>query len=122
MRFGDHQPYFTRSLIDPSQDETMKVRRIAAADPRFLTTYHAIDTINFTPRDITLASNGLDAPNLPLIVMEAAGVPLDPFFAEQKKILQPCKGLFFRCNGGAETRRFNRLLINSGLIKGVYSA
>ena len=97
----------------------MKVRRIAAADPRFLTTYYAIDTINFTPRDTKLAGNGLDAPYLPLIVLEAAGVPLDPSFAEQKKILQRCNGLFFRCNGGAEARRFNRLLINSGLIKGL---
>jgi phosphoglycerol transferase MdoB-like AlkP superfamily enzyme len=119
VRFGDHQPYFARSMIDPGQDDSMIVRRIAAADPRFLTTYYAIDTINFSPRDITLATNGLDAPYLPLIVMEAAGVPLDPSFAEQKKILQRCRGLFFRCNGGAEARRFNRLLINSGLIKGL---
>lgn len=119
VRFGDHQPYFARSMIDPGQDDSMIVRRIAAADPRFLTTYYAIDTINFTARDITLATNGLDAPYLPLIVMEAAGVPLDPSFAEQKKILQRCKGQFFRCNGGAEARRFNRLLINSGLIKGL---
>ena len=33
VRFGDHQPYFARSLIDPSQDDSMIVRRIAAADP-----------------------------------------------------------------------------------------
>src|SRR5215212_9229081 len=93
VRFGDHQPYLARSLIDPGQDDTMIARRIAAADPRFLTTYYAINTINF--------------------------VPLDPSFAEQKKILQRCHGLFYRCNGGAEARRFNRLLIDAGLIKGL---
>ena len=54
VRFGDHQPYFARSLIDPAQDDTMIVRRIAAADPRFLTTYYAINTINFTPRDLVV--------------------------------------------------------------------
>jgi phosphoglycerol transferase MdoB-like AlkP superfamily enzyme len=119
VRFGDHQPHFARSMIDPGQDDSMTVRRIAAADPRFLTTYYAIDTLNFTPRETASAVNGLDAPYLPLIVLEAAGVPLDASFAEQKKILQRCRGLFFRCNGGAEARRFNRLLIDAGLIKGL---
>ena len=114
VRFGDHQPYFARSLIDPAQDDSVIVRRIAAADPRFLATYYAINTINFTPRDLSSAVNALDAPYLPLIVLEAAGVPLDPSFAEQKKILQRCNGLFYRCNGGAEARRFNRLLIDAG--------
>jgi phosphoglycerol transferase MdoB-like AlkP superfamily enzyme len=119
VRFGDHQPYLARSLIDPGQDDSMIARRIAAADPRFLTTYYAINTLNFAPRDLSSATNALDAPYLPLVVLEAAGVPLDPSFAEQKKIMQRCNGLFYRCNGGAEARRFNRLLIDAGLIKGL---
>jgi len=119
VRFGDHQPYFARSLIDPSQDDSMLVRRIAAADPRFLSTYYAINTLNFTPRDMSSATNNLDAPYLPIVVLEAAGVPLDASFAEQKRVLQRCGGLFYRCNGGAEARRFNRLLIEAGLIKGL---
>ena len=119
VRFGDHQPYFARNLIDPGQDDSMLARNIAAADPRFLTTYYAINAVNFTPRDVSSALNTLDAPYLPLVVLEAAGVPLDPSFAEQKKILQRCHGMFYRCNGGAEARRFNRLLIDAGLIKGL---
>lgn len=119
VRFGDHQPYFARNLIDPNQDDSMLARRIAAADPRFLMTYYAINAINFTPRHLSSAVDALDAPYLPLVVLEAAGIPLDPSFAEQKKILQRCAGLFYRCNGGAEARRFNRLLIDAGLIKGL---
>jgi hypothetical protein len=46
-------------------------------------------------------------------------VPIAPSFAEQKKILQRCEGLFYGCNGGSEARRFNRLLIDAGLIKGL---
>ena len=61
----------------------------------------------------------LDAPYLPLIVQEAAGLPLDPSFAEQKKILARCDGLFYGCANGAEARRFNRMLIDAGLIKGL---
>jgi hypothetical protein len=75
--------------------------------------------VNFTPADLSSALNTLEAPYLPLLVQEAAGVPLDPSFSEQKKILKRCHGLFYRCAGGAEARRFNRLLIEAGLIKGL---
>jgi hypothetical protein len=51
------------------------------------------------------------------MVLEAAGLPLDPAFVEQKRILKRCNGLFYRCAKGAEARRFNRLLIDAGLIK-----
>jgi hypothetical protein len=94
-------------------------RRLTAFDPRYFTTYYAIDAINFQPVELSSALDPLDAPYLPLVVQEAAGLPLDPSFAEQKKILQRCHGLFYSCAGGAEARRFNRLLINAGLIKGL---
>jgi hypothetical protein len=118
VRFGDHQPSFARNLIDPSFDDSALSRRIADRDPRFLTTYYTIEALNFRPADLSSARDTLDAPYLPLVVLEAAGMPLDPSFAEQKAILQRCRGMFYRCAGGAEARRFNRLLIDAGLIKG----
>jgi phosphoglycerol transferase MdoB-like AlkP superfamily enzyme len=118
VRFGDHQPMFAKHVIDPLLDSNELGRRIAAFDPSYFTTYYAIDAVNFTPADLSLAIDKLDAPYLPLVVLEAAGLPLDPSFAEQKRILERCKGLFYRCAGGAEARRFNRLLIDAGLIKG----
>ena len=75
--------------------------------------------MNFTPVDMTAALDTLEAPYLPLLVQEAAGVPLDPSFSEQKRILQRCRGQFYRCAGGAEARRFNGLLIGAGLVKGL---
>jgi hypothetical protein len=119
VRFGDHQPSFARNLIDPAFDDSALARRIAENDVRFLTTYYAIDAVNFRPADLGSALETLDAPYLPLVVLEAAGLPLDPTFAEQKDILARCRGLFYRCAGGAEARRFNRLLIDAGLIKGL---
>ena len=67
--------------------------------------------------DLSSALPRLDAAYLPLVVQDAAGLPLDPSFAAQKKILVRCQGLFYTCAGGAEARRFNRLLIDAGLIK-----
>jgi len=61
----------------------------------------------------------IEGPYRPLIVQEAAGLPLDPSFSEQKRIMQRCKGRFYACAGGSEARRFNRLLIDAGLIKGL---
>jgi hypothetical protein len=119
VRFGDHQPEFGYRIIDPSLNEEELARHLEAFDPRYFTSYYAVDAVNFKPVDMSSALNTLDAPYIPLLVQEAAGVPLDPSFAEQKKILQRCHGQFYRCAAGSEARRFNRLLIDAGLIKGL---
>jgi hypothetical protein len=118
VRFGDHQPRFARQFLDPGLDEGEVAERIRERDPRYFTTYYAIDALNFRPRDLSSALDQLDAPYLPLVVLEGAGVPLDATFKEQKKILGRCNGTFYLCARGAEARRFNRLLIDAGLIQG----
>jgi hypothetical protein len=117
VRFGDHQPMFAKYAVAPGLDDAAIGRRIDAADPRFFSTYYAIDALNFRPVDLSSAVTGLDAAYLPLVILEAAGVPLDASFAEQKRIFQRCNGLFYLCANGAEARRFNRLLIDAGMIK-----
>jgi hypothetical protein len=117
VRFGDHQPGFAKYAIDPGLDDAAIGRRIDAGDPRFFATYYAIDALNFRPADLSSAVSGLDAAFLPLVILEAAGVPLDASFAEQKRIFKRCNGLFYLCANGAEARRFNRLLIDAGMIK-----
>ena len=119
VRYGDHQPQFGPGIIDPSIGKAELVRRLSALDPRYLTTYYAIDAVNFTPADLSSALDTLDAAYLPLVMQEAAGVPLDPGFSKQKEILQRCHGQFYRCADGAEARRFNRLMIDAGSVKGL---
>ena len=119
IRYGDHQPDFAKLIIDPNADPWEVGRRLMSFDPRYYTTYYAIDAVNFRPVALGSALDVLDAPYLPLVAQEAAGLPLDPSFAEQKRILARCNGLFFACNAGAEARHFNRLLIDAGLIKGL---
>jgi hypothetical protein len=119
VRYGDHQPDFASFMLEPTLDEIGVNRRLMTYDPRYFTTYYAIDAVNFKPVNLSSALATIEGPYLPLVVQEAAGLPLDPSFAEQKKILERCKGLFYACAGGAEARRFNRLLIDAGLIKGL---
>lgn len=119
VRYGDHQPEFSSNLLDPGLDEARVARKFDTYDRRYFTTYYAIDAINFEPVKSPAVMETIDAPYLPLVVQEAAGIPLDPSFEEQKKIMLRCKGLFYACKDGAEARRFNRLLIEAGFIKGL---
>jgi hypothetical protein len=119
VRYGDHQPEFSPQLLDPGLDETGIGKKLDSYDPRYYATYYAIDAINFEPVKSPAVMETIDAPYLPLVIQEAAGIPLDPSFEEQKNIMLRCEGLFYACKGGAEARRFNRLLIEAGMIKGL---
>jgi phosphoglycerol transferase MdoB-like AlkP superfamily enzyme len=117
VRYGDHQPEFSSNLLDPGLDEPSVARKFDTYDPKYFTTYYAIDAINFQPVKSSAVMDTVDAPYLPLVIQEAAGIPLDPSFEEQKSIMLRCKGLFYACKDGAEARRFNRLLIEAGFVK-----
>jgi phosphoglycerol transferase MdoB-like AlkP superfamily enzyme len=119
VRYGDHQPEFSPHLLDPALDEAGIGQKLESYDPRYYATYYAIDAVNFEPVQSPAVMDTIDAPYLPLVIQEAAGIPLDPSFAEQKEIMLRCKGLFYACKDGAEARRFNRLLIDAGLIRGL---
>jgi hypothetical protein len=119
VRFGDHQPAISHRLIEPRIAPRELADRLMSYDPRYYATYYAIDAINFEPVKSPAVMDTVDAAYLPLVIQEAAGIPLDPSFEEQKKIMLRCNGLFYACKDGAEARRFNRLLIDAGIIKGL---
>jgi hypothetical protein len=119
VRYGDHQPEFSPHLIDPDLDEAGIGKKLESYDPRYYATYYAIDAINFEPVKSPVVMDTIDGAYLPLVIQEAAGIPLDPSFAEQKEIMLRCQGLFYACKDGAEARRFNRMLIDAGLIQGL---
>jgi hypothetical protein len=119
VRYGDHQPEFSPQLLDPGLDEAGIGKKLENYDPRYYATYYAIDAVNFEPVKSPAVMETIDAAYLPLVIQEAAGIPLDPSFEEQKTIMLRCKGVFYDCKAGAEAKRFNRLLINAGMIKGL---
>jgi phosphoglycerol transferase MdoB-like AlkP superfamily enzyme len=119
VRYGDHQPEFSPHLLDPTLDEGAIGKKLENYDPRYYSTYYAIDAVNFEPVKSPAIMDTIDGAYLPLVIQEAAGIPLDPSFAEQKEIMLRCGGKFYSCKNGAEARRFNELLINAGLIHGL---
>src|SRR5262249_21710667 len=76
-RSGPHQPLFAKRFIEPTLDQAEVASRILQRDPRYFTTYYAAEGVNFRPVDLSSALDTLDAPYLPLVVLEGAGVPLD---------------------------------------------
>jgi hypothetical protein len=119
VRYGDHQPEFSPHLLDPGLDEAGVGKKLENYDPRYYATYYAIDAINFEPVKSPAVMDTIDGAYLPLVIQEAAGIPLDPSFKEQKSIMLRCKGVFYACKDGAEARRFNRQLIDAGMIHGL---
>ena len=119
VRCGDHQPEYSPQLLDPALDEAGIGKKLEAYDPRYYATYYAIDAVNFEPVKSPVVMDTIDAAYLPLVIQEAAGIPLDPSFEEQKNIMLRCNGVFYDCGNGAEAKRLNRLLIDAGMIKGL---
>jgi hypothetical protein len=119
VRYGDHQPEFSPHLLDPGLDEAGIGKKLENYDPRYYATYYAIDAVNFEPVRSPAVMDTIDGAYLPLVIQEAAGIPLDPSFEEQKTVMLRCKGVFYACKDGAESRRLNRLLIDAGMIHGL---
>jgi hypothetical protein len=60
VRYGDHQPDFATTIIEPSLDEATIAKRLMTNDPRYFTTYYAIDAVNFKPNNLTSALDTID--------------------------------------------------------------
>src|ERR1700704_2630326 len=77
VRYGAHQPEFSPHVLDPGLDEAGVGKKLENYDPRYYATYYAIDAINFERAESPAVMDTIDGPYLPLVVQEAAGIPLD---------------------------------------------
>jgi len=108
VRFRDHQPEFSPSRVSFSDPAAMSgVGRARQLRSALLPTDDAIDR-SISSRSRALAVMPTSTTYLPLVIPEAAGIPLDPPVEEQTKIMLRC-GPVLACKDGAEARRFNRL-------------
>ena len=58
LRFGDHQPAISQKMLEPGIDRKLLAQRLMAADPRYFSTYYALDGINFcAARSVVGAGN-----------------------------------------------------------------
>lgn len=112
--YGDHQPVATRSLLGLDTKLEAEDLEMALNSPGFLT-YYAVDGQNYTPPPLP-ADETLDVPYMPLVILEAAGLPLSDSFRERKQLLATCDGRYYTCAERGRILAFHRRLIDSGLI------
>ena len=120
VRFGDHQPDFAKLIIDP-QIDAWELGQPAAGLRSALLHDLLRDRRHQFPagQSVVRARRRSTGPICRWWCRRPPACRSIRSFAEQKSILERCNGLFYGCADGAEARRFNRLLIDAGLIKGL---
>ncbi|HEY6259551.1 MAG TPA: sulfatase-like hydrolase/transferase, partial [Xanthobacteraceae bacterium] len=66
VRYGDHQPDFAFQIQEPALDEAAITQRLISYDPRYFSTYYAIDAINYQPVNLASARDTIEGPYLPM--------------------------------------------------------
>jgi phosphoglycerol transferase MdoB-like AlkP superfamily enzyme len=114
VHYGDHHPVATRTLLGLSNKLEAEDILLPLESPGFIT-YYAVDGINYQPPPLPDVET-LDVPYLPLVILNAARLPLSDSFQERQRILSACNGRYFTCKPRDTILAFHRRLIDSGLV------
>lgn len=114
VQYGDHQPVATRTMLGFDKSYTAEDMKLAPESPGFMT-YYAIDGVNYAP-PVMPAVDTLEVPYLGAVLLEAAGLPLSPAYAERLRLLALCEGRYYTCRNKNEILGFHRRLMDSGLV------
>jgi hypothetical protein len=114
VHYGDHHPIATRTLLGLDNKLDAEDISLPLESPGFIT-YYAVDGINYQPPPLPDVET-LDVPYLPLVILNAARLPLSDSFRERQHVLSACNGRYFTCKPRDTILAFHRRLIDSGLI------
>ena len=107
VHYGDHQPVLARQI-----DRKL---RLPGDERRAFRTFYAMEALNMPGRLIPGPGADLDIAFLGTVVLQQAGLPLDPVFATRASLLEQCRETYF-ASPSERKRRFHRTLVNLGLI------
>ena len=114
VHYGDHHPIASRTLLDVSNKLDAEDVSLPFDSLGFVT-YYAVEGINYSPPPLPEVEV-LDVPYLPVVILDAAGLPLSDSFRERQRLLAACKGRYFTCDQRGAILAFHRRLIDSGLV------
>jgi hypothetical protein len=114
VQYGDHHPIATRTLLGLNNKLDAEDISLPLESSGFIT-YYAVDAINYLPPALP-AVETLDVPYLPLVILNAARLPLSDSFQERQRMLKACNGRYYTCQPHDAILAFHRRLIDSGLI------
>jgi len=115
VQYGDHHPIATRALLGLNNKLDAEDIALPLESPGFIT-YYAVDGINYQPPALP-AVETLDVPYLPVVILNAARLPLSDSFRERQRMLNACNGRYYTCEPHDTILSFHRRLIDSGLIE-----
>ena len=115
--YGDHQPALATVPVEDAAT-VADDGKSWQLDPtsRAFETYYTIDTQGFTPAPSGSGIALLEAAHLPTVIVQAAGLPLDPVFRQRVALMGDCKGLYATCEDQGKVLAFQRWLLDSGLL------
>ncbi len=114
VQYGDHHPIATRTLLGLNNKLDAEDISLPLESQGFIT-YYAVDGINYQPPALP-AVETLDVPYLPLVILNAARLPLSDSFRERQRMLNACNGRYYTCEPHDTILAFHRRMIDSGLI------
>src|SRR5262249_10978087 len=114
LQYGDHHPIATRPLLGLNNKLDAEDISLPLESSGFIT-YYAVDGINYQPPALP-AVETLDVPYLPLVILNAARLPLSDSFRERQRMLNACHWRSSTCDPHGTIRTFHRRLIDSGLV------
>ena len=111
-QFGDHHPLITRAAFDVAgKPQSMTDWR----SPLF-ETFYALTPLNFTPAAPIPKVDVLDFAYLGGVLLDAAGLPLDPVFEDKRALRALCDGAFHTCADRAAIDRHLSRMKMSGYL------
>jgi hypothetical protein len=115
--YGDHQPALATVPVEDAAN-VADDGKSWQLDPtsRAFETYYTIDTQGFTPAPSGSGIALLEAAHLPTVIVQAAGLPLDPVYRQRVALMGECKGLYATCEEQGKVLAFQRWLLDSGLL------
>jgi len=114
VHYGDHHPVATRTLLGLDNKLDAEDISLPQESPGYIT-YYAVDGINYQPPALP-AVETLDVPYMPVVILNAARLPLSDSFRERQGLLAACNGRYFTCEPRDTILAFHRRLMDSGLI------
>ncbi len=115
VHYGDHHPIATRTLLGFNNKLDAEDIALPLESPGFVT-YYAVDGINYRPPALPEIET-LDVPYLPLVILNAARLPLSDSFRERQRMMTVCNGRYYTCEPRDVVLAFHRRMIDSGLIE-----
>lgn len=114
VQYGDHHAMPVATFFGYGDEDDVKDMNFAP-DSAAMTTYYAVDGVNYTPPPLP-DIDVIDVGYLGALVLAEARLPMPESWRERLRLMQACNGRYYDCPKREDVLAFHRRLIDSGLL------